>query len=55
MPAPIMPAPSTPSFFTLDGGGTSLGRERPFLIALSWYHSVPIRLRDSGLIAQAAK
>ena len=33
----------------------SLGRDAPFLIALSWNYSVLIMLRDSGLTTQAAK
>ena len=54
MPAPIIPAPRIPSFFTLEGG-TPAGRDAPFLIALSWYHRAPIMLRLSCDIAQAAK
>jgi hypothetical protein len=54
MPAPIMPAPSRPSLPTL-ARSTPAGREAPFLMALSWNHSVWIMLRASRLITQAAK
>jgi hypothetical protein len=43
-----------PSLRTVQAGKPA-GREAPFLMAPSWYHSVPIRLRLSGLITQAAK
>ena len=49
-----MPAPRMPTFFTLLGA-TSFGREAPFLMALSWYHSVLMRFLLSWLITQAAK
>ena len=54
MPAPIMPAPRMPSLRTFDAGKPA-GRDAPFLIAFSWYHSVPIMLRDTCDIAHAAK
>src|SRR5882672_4354430 len=53
MPPPIMPAPRMPTFFTLLGA-TSFGRDAPFLMALSWYHSVLMRFFDSWLITQGA-
>ena len=40
--------------FTFDAGGRA-GRDAPFLMALSWYHSVLIRFFACGLMAQAAK
>ena len=54
MPPPIMPAPRMPSFFTL-ASGTPAGRDAPFLIAFSWYHSVLMMFSDSYDITQAAK
>ena len=54
MPAPIMPAPRMPSFLTF-AAGMPCGREAPFLIALSWNHSVFSMLRDSWLTTQAEK
>jgi hypothetical protein len=54
MPPPIMPAPSTPSFFTFCAA-TPAGREAPFLMALSWYHSVLMMFFDACDSTQAAK
>jgi hypothetical protein len=54
MPAPIMPAPRMPTFFTLPCGWLA-GRDWPFLMALSWYHSVPIMFLLTCETMQAAK
>ncbi len=54
MPPPIMPAPRMPSFFTWLRA-MPCGREAPFLMALSWNHSVFTMFRASRLITQAAK
>ena len=54
MPAPIMPAPRMPSFLTLLSAGP-LGRDWPFLMALSWCHKVPIMFLLVCETTQAAK
>ena len=54
MPAPIMPAPSTPSFFTEERAKPS-GRDLPLLMALSWNHSVPIMFFDTCDTTSSAK
>ena len=54
MPAPIIPAPSTPSLRTLLAGCPA-GREAPFFSALSWCHSVLIMFLLACDITQAAK
>ena len=53
MPAPIMPAPRMPSLLTFEVAGPT-GRDAPFLMALSWYHSVPIMFFDTGDITHQA-
>src|SRR3546814_5408169 len=54
MPAPIMPAPSTPTFFASDFG-TPDGRRAPFSAACLLIKVVRIMLRATGSVSSLAK
>src|SRR3546814_19501861 len=54
MPAPIMPAPSTPTFFASDFG-TPDGRRAPFSAACLLIKVVRIMLRATGSVRSLAK
>ncbi|SLJ66301.1 Uncharacterised protein [Mycobacteroides abscessus subsp. abscessus] len=54
MPAPIMPAPSTPTFL-ISRLGTSLGREPPLLIACRSKKNAWIMFFATGPVSRCTK
>ncbi|MNQ68549.1 hypothetical protein D3C85_831090 [compost metagenome] len=54
MPAPIMPAPSTPTL-RVTWGATPCGREPPALIWLSWNQKVPIMFFATWPVVSSVK
>src|SRR3546814_18839329 len=54
MPAPIMPAPSTPTFFASDFG-TPDGRRAPFSAACFLIQVVRVLFRATGSVSSLAK
>ena len=54
MPAPIMPAPSTPTFL-VTYGGMPCGRELPALISFNWNQKVPIMFFATWPVVSSVK
>ncbi len=54
MPAPIIPAPSTPTFFVARTG-YPCGRDLPALISLSWNQKVPIMFFATWPVVSSVK